>query len=411
MTNVVNGLSPLNSGAENHRILQDAVDRGGDIFVSEPGIYHVAGTICIGDHTHITFAPGVYLVRESDPDGDTNFIINSNAYKREYNTDISITGLHLSVNGVERSEEDPKGVLGLRAHIAFMYIRDLVLRDITVLELLKTDYGIQISDFENVTVERIRVEGMKDGIHFGPGRNFTLRHAVFDTFDDPIALNASDYCVSNPNLGTIEDGLIEDCYDLGVDYTDGFCIRILVGAWCDWFEGMEIQHSDAVIHNGKFYRAKMNPDGKTYISNNPPTHETGAAVVDGINWVRTQNDTPHTAQIRNIKIKDIYLRKRREYAFAIYMDRSEFLRSYYPNAETPIQSGVTFENIHVQTHLDHFLWVNAPLNDLTLKNCECKDIKFEKLDTEGLIYPEVRLKLENSAPDINNVHGTEIKLL
>lgn len=409
----VTGLSADNSGAVNYRILQDAVDRGGDILVDVPGVYKIAGTVFIGDHTHLEFGPGVYIERESADGMDGNAFLNSGALKREYNEDISIEGLQLFVNGVERTPDNPNTILGLRAHIAFMYVRDLVLRNITVRDLQTVDYAIQISDFENVTVENIRAEGLKDGIHFGPGRNFILRHCFFRTFDDPIALNASDYAVSNPNLGWIENGLIEDCYDLADESTCGFFIRILGGAWRNWFEGMEVQHSDAVIHNGYLYRVKMSSDGTKYISHTPPTHETGSCVIDGINWVRTQNDTPYTAGCRNITVRNCWLRKKRDYAVAIYMDRSEYLRSYYPNAESPIQSGITFENMHFQSELDNFLWVNAPLADLTLKNC-CADglnIVFEKLDTEGLVYPPVKLRMEDTFVSIINRNGTEIEML
>ena len=409
---IIKGLSPLNTGAENRKILQDAIDRGGEICFNEAGVYRIAGTVFIGDHTHIKFGPGVYFERES-AGMDGNAFINSRALIREYNEDISVEGLHLFVNHVERTPGNPNTIIGLRAHIAFMYVKNLTLRDITVRDLCPMDYAIQISDFENVYVENIRCEGLKDGIHFGPGKNFTLRKGFFKTYDDPIALNASDYVVSNPNLGWIENGLIEDCYDLADDSTCGFFIRILGGAWGNWHEGMKVQHSDAVIHNGLLYRVCMKTDGTEYISHTPPTHKTGEEVVDGINWVRTQNDTPYTAGCRNITVRNCYLQKDREFAFAIYMDRSEYLRSYYPNAEIPLQNGITFENIYVKGKLDGYLWINAPLSDLTMINCDAKGAvtKLEKLDTEGLAYPPIKLKLENSNLNIANIHGTDIEYI
>lgn len=406
----VTGLSPRNTGAENHNILQAAVDLGGDLLIDEPGIYNLAGTILIGDHTHLTFGPGVCFRRESDNGMDGNAFLNRGALSQEYNRDISLDGLQLFVNGVERTPDNPNTIMGLRAHISFLYIRDLVLRNITVRDLESVDYAIQISDFENVTAEYIRAEGLKDGVHFGPGRNFQLRHCFFKTYDDPIALNASDYAVSNPNLGWIEDGIIEDCYDLADDSTCGFFIRILVGGWKDWFPGMEVQHSDAVIHNERLYRVKMSSDGSTYTSQTPPTHTAGAQVLDGINWVRTQIDTPYTAGCRNITVRNCYLQKNRDFAVAIYMDRSEYLRSYYPQAEIPMPCGITFENMYFQAELDHFMWINAPLTDLTLKNCQAKglDLVFEQLDTPGLRYPPVELRLENSPVTIRNRDNTRI---
>ena len=37
------------------------------------------------------------------------------------------------------------------------------------------------------------------------------------TFDDAIALNAHDYATSNPELGWIENGVIENCHDLNAE--------------------------------------------------------------------------------------------------------------------------------------------------------------------------------------------------
>ena len=73
---------------------------------------------------------------------------------------------------------------------------------------------------------------------------------VFKTFDDPIALNAHDYATSNPQLGWIKDGLIEDCWDLDDVDTTGFFARILAGSWCDWSQGMIVRHSDTVVNDG-----------------------------------------------------------------------------------------------------------------------------------------------------------------
>lgn len=57
MPTIVTGLSPLDSGENNARILQRAVDGGGELLVGEPGIYRLADTILLGDYTHLRFAP------------------------------------------------------------------------------------------------------------------------------------------------------------------------------------------------------------------------------------------------------------------------------------------------------------------------------------------------------------------
>ena len=393
-------LSQLSSGAENSKLLQDAVDKGGEISVMTPGVYKLTDTIMIGDHTHLYFAPGVYIEREPREDGMNGYaFINKGAYTGEENCDISIEGLYLSTRGVESTHPAvcSKNIPGLRAHVCFVYIRDLVLRNITVLELNEKDYGVQISDFRNVLVEYLRVEGNKDGIHFGPGKGFVVRHAVFRTFDDPVALNGSDYSTSNPHIGWIEDGLIEDAYDLADDDTTGFFARLLAGAWVDWFSGMEVQHSDAVVHNGKIYRVCMPPDGRKFISNTPPTHESGYAELDGICWCCQQNDTPYSGGCRNITFRNIYLQKKRLAAFGLEMDDFRYLRSYYPGAVIPVQSGIKLKNIYVQGEIEHLIRDHAPLGDITIENCDMKNTNlfFTKRNIPGLEYPVCKIKFKN----------------
>ena len=100
------------------------------------------------------------------------------------------------------------------------------------------------------------IKGRKDGIHFGPGKRFTIRDGIFQTFDDAIALNGQDYSTSNPEMGWIEDGIIENCYDLNQEKTVGFFCRMLAGAWIDWEKGMKVQQSVITsysIHYTKLY--------------------------------------------------------------------------------------------------------------------------------------------------------------
>lgn len=397
----VKGLSALDDGVENARILQKAIDCGGEIVVDVPGVYLLAKTILIGDHTHIRFGEGVYFRRAHDPDGiNGNAFVNRGAFTGEENVDISIEGLWLNTSDVEhcmRYTETDKTVCGLRGHLSFLYIRDLVLRNIVVMDLYRLDYGIQISDFSNVLVENIRIEGNKDGIHFGPGKGFILRGGVFRTYDDPIALNGSDYSISNPNLGWIEDGLIENCYDLDDNATTGFFARLLCGGWREWFEGMEVQHSDAVVYDGVLYRVVMRPDGEKYISKTPPTHKSGFAEIDGVIWHVIHYTEPYTAGVRNITFRNICLQKTRESAFGFVLDKSEYLRSCYPGAEMPLQHGFVMENIQVQGNVKYLFFVNAPLADVTVRNSDFGSavIHGYTVETEGLEYPDVVVNMEN----------------
>lgn len=406
MAFIVKGLSSSDNGIENARILQEAIDKGGEIIVADPGFYRLAETIYIGDHTHIKFEKGVYFVRMPSPEGiNGNAFINKGAFTRTPNVDISIEGLYLNVNGVEHTDPSydnkiDKTILGLRAHVSFLYIKDLVLKDIVIPDLLASSYGIQICNFENVLVERIRMEGDKDGIHFGPGKHFVLRHGVFRTHDDPVALNAFDYSGSNPNPGWIEDGLIEDCIELDDNRDVGFCFfsRHLCGGWQDWFEGMMVQQSDAAVHNGVLYRVRMKPSFERFPSTVPPTHEKGFDKPDTVVWYRTMNNEGYTAGCRNIHYKNIVINRNRRCAFGFIQEVSEYCRSYFENSESPLQENITFENIRFNGDVEMFAWVNSPLDNVTIKNSHIGNAKIvnEPVMKDRLIYPEGKVFIENT---------------
>jgi len=288
--------------------------------------------------------------------------------------------------------------MGLRAQVGFIHIKDLVVENYTCTGLLHKDYGIQIADFENIRLEYLNIEGNKDGVHLGMGKGFVIRHGRFRTYDDPVALNAFDYSTSNTHVGWIEDGLVEDCYDLPQDSTVGYFCRILGGAWCEWYKGMKVQHSDTVVYNGRIYRVVMDPrDGKLYTSNTPPCHERGTECYDGINWVFTQNGSFLNTGCRNIVIRDIHLQKQRPHGISIDLNRDTYAQSYYPGSKPVPQGDILFENIYVENEIPCLLRSNYPTRDITLRNIDLKNstIRFESAGFDDLEYPEVQLTLDN----------------
>lgn len=372
------GFLPNNDAERNAAALNNAVKNGGEITVSIPGVYEIGDTVFLHSHTSLHFENGVTLKRTESKDGQNgNLFINVGAFTGIRDTDIRLTGLQLITNSVQSTPAEhgcEKTVTGLRAHIAFLYIEDLYLSDITVTDLSLKDYAIQISDFKNAVVERCRLEGLKDGIHFGPGSDFTVRDCAFRTMDDAIALNCSDYSVSNPNLGDIENGLIENCIDLKGDPTEAFFLRILVGGWSKWQAGMTVYHSDAVVHNGRLYRVVMRPDNEAYISNTAPVHEHGFAELDGIRWVRTNigcdaEALPFTASCRNIRLNNITLQQPRRRQILIYASYDEYLRSYHAGFPMPTVENITLENVQVHCKTQHLLHIQTKTEVITLKNC------------------------------------------
>ena len=361
------GFSPEATGRANTAALQKAFDAGGTIHVTRPGRYKIADTVFIGDNTSLICDNGVYFVKSDEGKKFANVILNKGALTKTWNSNIEITGLHIVVNGMDVNDWK---VFGLRGHLAFFYVKDLRINRFRCLDLGRGLYCIHICTFEDVIVDDVRIFGWKDGVHFGRGRRFTVRNGVFDTGDDPIALNAHDYSTGNPELGWIEDGVIENCHDLyNPSRTVGYFCRILAGAWCDWREGMEVQQGDSVVSGGSLYRVAMKPDGKTFISKTRPTHKNGQVVLDGINWAWVQDEAIYDCGVRNVVFRDCYLSQPRT-AFSVHYDFGRFSRSQYPGAKPPRQEGIVFDNIQVlYTNRVNFLSVATPVDSIAINNC------------------------------------------
>ena len=110
------GFRVSNNGLENARALQRAVLGGGEIRITEPGIYEIADQILLENDTHLCFCKDVYLKRADHPNENGYVFINRGAYTKTYDKNISITGLRLVCNGVEASpktEKSKKVILGL----------------------------------------------------------------------------------------------------------------------------------------------------------------------------------------------------------------------------------------------------------------------------------------------------------
>lgn len=395
------GFLPENDAVSNSVALQKAVDRGGRITVEKAGIYDLSETVLIGDDTALIFAKGVQIRRKPSKSGkNTPVFLNKGCDTATYNKNIELIGLHIDCNGVEDQDYGfDTSRIGLRAHVAMIFIKNLTVTDYECVGLLKEDYGIQISAFENILLDGLYCEGDKDGVHLGWGKGFVIRNGKFRTFDDPIALNAFDYSTSNTHVGWIEDGLIENCTDLDDRSTTGFFCRILGGAWCDWKKGMSVQHSDTVCHNGRVYRAVLNPDGKFLTSNVPPTHKEPwvAKEYGGIKWVMVRNEAVYDSGCRNIVLKNIRLQKKRNTAIAISLNNDVWARSYYEGCVMPPQENITLENISIENEIDTLLCSNYPCDNITVSETDLKDSKiyFHAEVSDGLTYPIANVTLKN----------------
>ena len=360
------GLSCDNPASRNREILQSALDKGGTVIVSEPGIYEIDSTLFIGSFTTLEFANGAALKKVGS---FTHAILNRGALTRTWDEHIIVRGAKIIVNNVTGEILVP----GLRGQLAFFYVRDLLIDDVRIPDLEGANFGIHVCTFEDLTVTNCMIDGKKDGIHLGRGKRFYIGNCKFRTFDDAIALNGHDYDSSNPGLGFIEDGVIEKCYDLNDANSVGYFCRILAGAWVDWYEGMEVQKSDSVVSEGRLYRVFAKPDGQKYISKTRPTHKEGHQILDRIDWVMVQDDPVYEAGVRNVTFRDIFLYKPRT-SFSVHFDHDCWSRSFYPGAKNPLQEQLFFENVHVLNDAGKdFLSIATPIDSMTLRGCSLRN--------------------------------------
>lgn len=370
------GFSPDASGMENAAALQRAVDHGGTVVVSRPGTYKTAHTVYVGSNTSLVFGNGVFLKKVDEKGPFTHVLLNKGALTRTYDHNITVEGLHIIVNGIDVRNFD---VYGLHGQLAFFYVKDLRIDRFRCLDIGTLQYGLHVCTFEDIIIDDVVIQGDKDGVHLGRGKRFTIRNGVFRTLDDAVALNAHDYSVGNPELGWIEDGVIENCHDLDSEPRTGYFCRIIAGAWVDWRPGIEVQRSDSVVSNGRLYRVQSEPDGTVYTSRTQPRHEDGTAVLDGINWGVVQPDVTYSAGVRNVVFRDIFLKKPRT-GFSGHFDNDRFSRSYYPGAVIPVQEKLVFDNIRVlhDQPID-LLSVMTPVDVLTVTNSTLRNNRIDFL--------------------------------
>ena len=398
------GFLPGNDPEANSEALQKCLDGGGIIRVSTPGTYELCRTILIDSDTELLFGEGVVVRRARDKDGvaATHVFLNRGALSRAYNDNITIRGLHLECSGIDTGSDIPP-IVGLRGQVSMFYVRNLLIDGFTLPDLGPRNFAIQICTFKNAKVTRSRIEGRKDGVHFGPGSGFEVSHCVFRTYDDPIALNAQDYTTGNPEMGWIQNGLVEDCYDLEQEdsLSVGYFARIIAGAWKDWEEGMEVQSSgDAVVRGGRIYRTNGPVDGGIFKSVCPPEHIEGTvAYPDGVVWTMSQERLEgYNCGVRNVTFRDIHLCKRRPTAFSFHYDHDKYSRSYYPGAVSAVQNGIVFERCSVEAEVRNFIQARTPVGSITLRDCSLGEsvLNFITLSETEVDYGTATIVLEGA---------------
>ena len=357
------------SGRRNRAALQAMLDLGGVVRIDRSGRYRISGTVFIGSNTTLACAPGVVFVKTDEEGKFSHVICNKGARTKTYDENIEIRGLEVAINGMDVC--DWSVAYGLRGQLAFFYAKNVKVKDFKCLDLGRGQFGLHFCTFENVIVEDSDIRGWKDGIHFGRGKGFRVSRCTFDTGDDPIALNAHDYATSNPELGWISEGVVEDCHDLrNPEKTVGYFCRILAGSWGEWRPGMSVRQSDSVIRPSGVYRVSMQPDGRTFTSAVVPESKPGKPNADGIVWRKVQDDPVTSCGVSNIVFRNLRLDQPRP-LFSFHVDDDQYSRSCYPGTSVPAQTGIRFENVKVGfTEPKEAFLFKTPVAGLEFVDCD-----------------------------------------
>lgn len=160
-------LSEQNSGAVNRQILQELLNKGGTVRIEKPGTYEIEDTVYIKSSTHLILGKGVVFKRSASSAGSF-FLTNEGAFTGKQDSDITIEGLNLITNGVEARHN--AAVYGLTGEISLFRVKHLRIFDFTCMDLPKLSYGLHICTFEDIVLERLQIEGRKDAVHLGTGK-------------------------------------------------------------------------------------------------------------------------------------------------------------------------------------------------------------------------------------------------
>ena len=387
------GFLPTETGVNNAKALQVAVDKGGTILINQVGTYKIAATVYIGDNTSLVFGNGVVIQKSDETGRFTHILLNKGALTRTYNHNITITGLDIRVNNVDLPMST---IYGLRGHVALFYVKDVKIERFRCSGLVNGQFALHICTFEDLLINDVIISGKKDGIHLGPGKRFRISNGVFQTGDDAIALVPGDWVSANPEFGNLEDGIIENCSDIPDDYLEGAFSKIVASAWVDWKPGIRVKHGDAVVSNGRIYRVVAQLDNRVYTSRTQPTFDKGMAVLDSINWLMFQRDTIHTAVVKNVVFRDIFLKSVRV-PFQLMSYSNKWAHSYYPGASLPVQGPISFDNITmISDNKKALVSVSTPCNSLTIRNSILQNnwIEFQHA-ADYDVYPKTYVSFTN----------------
>ncbi|HPP30728.1 MAG TPA: hypothetical protein PLE69_07395 [bacterium] len=297
------GFSPQADADTNVAALQSALNGGGIIVIDTPGVYNLNNTVFLDSNTLLICAPGV-IFRKVAP--YCNVLINRGALTKEYNENIIIDGLEISVNN---QEAPPILVYGLRAQMGFFYVKNLTIRNFTCIDGKEWEYLIYIVKWEHLLIDNVCLAGDKDGIKLNNGHDAIIRNLDLTTYDDGTSLCGTDYPSTCVEVGDVYNVRYSNVTDHQYKNIFGRTCLIYTGSWADYRKGNEYCTGDFCLNEGNLYQC-VNDAGFSAIASDPPVHKGGIVTgSDGISWRFMQPCDFYQTNVYNISFDNCTFEK------------------------------------------------------------------------------------------------------
>lgn len=210
------GASPTADPAQNVTAINAALAAKRDVRILTPGVYRINDHLTIFPHSKLACGAGVTIQQTAT----VCLIRNAHLLATPRDSDITIEGGTWDGNytggspGDQVSPTDLSHPLqGVDGEIDAIGVDGFTLRNVLIQHCRA--FGVQISSGNDATVENVRLDIAKDGIHVnGPAARLHVAHVSGYTGDDFIALNAWDWVDSSPTAGDITDVDISDLTQL-----------------------------------------------------------------------------------------------------------------------------------------------------------------------------------------------------
>lgn len=307
--------------------LKSALQQTEKLTIGTAGTYLISESIMLYSNNSIEGVDGVVLKKST---AFPNFIYNHAILKYDEMRDANITLKNLTFDVNDLIDMTIPPVPGVAGQISFGYLDGLLIEDISVINGNARQHGIHLQEVTDASILTYFYDGDKDGFHVGNGCNGVVLDGFdISSYDDALAITASDYWGSVISANDIQNITIRNGYSRARSPQTGFLLRFITGSWADWASGNSYQTGDICVNSGNIYK-KVN--AVTMTGTVAPTHLRGEVTgSDGIKWRWIGTGTHHKADIKNINFYNVTIQDGRE-IYRIGED-NEWNRTEYPGTE------------------------------------------------------------------------------